>query len=111
MQVQNKSFISKFPKRVGNYIAHYIIGKGAFSYVFAGVNTKTNQSCALKFVERKQLENKLKLMNFEREQRIFQRLSHQGIAKYIETIYLEDYIVIANIYGVRVYSIPDEDEN
>ena len=84
----------QIPKRVGNYQIYYPVGKGGYSIVFQGKNVKTQETVALKFVKRENLKDICFLENFEKELRIYQRLNHKGITKFIETLYLPDYIVI-----------------
>ena len=79
---------------VGNYEIEFTIGRGGNSMVYQGRNIKTNEYVALKFINREKLSDIFFLENIEKELRIFERLSHPGITKYIETIYLDDYIVI-----------------
>ena len=79
---------------VGNYELEFPIGRGGNSFVYQGRNMKTNEYVALKFINREKLKDVFFLENIEKELRIFERLSHPGITKYIETIYLQDYIVI-----------------
>ena len=62
--------------------------------VFQAKNIKSDEQVALKFVSRESLNNKEFLENFEKEQRIYSRLKHKNITRYIETIYTQDYIII-----------------
>ena len=89
------NLLKSVPKEVGCYRVIYLIGAGSYSAVFHAVNTKTNETAALKFISRKILKSHRNLESIERELRIFQRLQHKNIAKYYETIYLKDFIVIA----------------
>ena len=93
-QISSRDQIPQIPKIVGPYKVECCIGKGGYSWVFQGKNTKTNERCALKVVDRKILQDTILLENFEKELRIYSRISHPGISKYIDTIYLKDYIII-----------------
>ena len=85
---------SKIPKIVKSYHMIYTLGKGAFSTVMQCLDEKTNEFYAAKFVERTIFKNKTILEHFESELRLYERLDHPNIAKWKETIYTEDYIVI-----------------
>ena len=84
----------EIPALVKHYEIKYIIGAGASGAVFCGIDTKTKETYAAKFVPREYLKDKIEMQHFESELRVFERLDHPNIAKYKETIYLDNYIVI-----------------
>ena len=84
----------EIPKRVGVYEIQYPLGEGGSSIVFFARNIQTFENYALKFVSRQSLNNIAFLENFEKELRIFSRINHKNIAKYYETIYTPDFIII-----------------
>ena len=98
----------QIPKRIGKYEIDFLIGRGGYSYVFQGRDIKNTISVALKFVSREYLTDPRFMENIEKEQRIYSRLSHPGIAKYLDTIYLDDYIVIVQelLVGGTLSSMP-----
>ena len=87
-------FVGEVPKEIGRYKVLFPIGVGSSSAVYQGIDKKTGENVALKFISREIFKSAENLACIERELRIFQRLSHKNIAKYHETIYLKDYIVI-----------------
>ena len=86
--------IGEIPARIKQYEIKYIVGAGASGAVFCALDTKTAQTYAAKFVPREYLKDKIEMQHFESELRVFERLDHPNIAKYKETIYLDNYIVI-----------------
>ena len=86
--------VKDIPEKLGHYVIMYQIGEGSSSFVFQGMDTKTGDHVAMKFISREAFKSFLHLSNLERETRVFQRLNHKNIAKYYETIYTKDYIVI-----------------
>ena len=99
MRMQQKNdeieyFEEDIPKVVSHYRIQSFLGQGGFSKVYQAKDMKHNQMVAMKFVSRDIFVDQKNLMNFEKECRIFSQLNHPNIAKYYETIFLEDYIVI-----------------
>ena len=84
----------EIPKRIGVYEIQYPLGEGGSSIVFFARNIQTFETYAVKFVSRESLNNIAFLENFEKELRIFSRINHKNIAKYYETIYTPDFIII-----------------
>ena len=82
------------PQQIKNYRLEFIIAQGGSSYVYQGVNTKTNQRVAMKFINRSIFKDKYNLENAEKELRVLEWIHHPNIAKHIETIYLPEYVVI-----------------
>ena len=82
------------PSQVKQYEIKYKIGSGASGLVYSAFDPKTRETFAAKFVPRSFLKDKLEMQHFESEVRIFERVEHRNIAKWKETIYLDDYIVI-----------------
>lgn len=87
-------YILAIPRFVKNYEVYYPLGSGSTSTVFQARDTRTGEFVALKFVSRKIFDDVKYLQNIEKELRILQRLRCPYIAKYIDTVYLDDYIVI-----------------
>ena len=97
MQQKNEEieyFEDDIPKVVSHYKIFAFLGQGGFSKVYQAKDMKLNQMVAMKFVSRDIFVDQKNLMNFEKECRIFSQLNHPNIAKYYETIFLQDYIVI-----------------
>ncbi|EAX99226.1 CAMK family protein kinase [Trichomonas vaginalis G3] len=82
-------------KQVKQYSIGYIIGKGSSSSVYQAYDTKKQQFFAAKFISREIFHGDGEyLRHVESELRILERLDHPYIAKFVETIFLENYIVI-----------------
>lgn len=86
------------PAIVGHYKTLYMIGKGPFSMVYHGCDTRNDRVVALKFISRKDIADNYALGFVERELRISQRLSHKNVVKIYETIYTDEYIIIVMEY-------------
>ena len=82
----------KIPSTISHYKVRIPVGRGASSVVYQGLDTKTGEYVALKFVSREIFKHSLDLEHFEKELRVFERIHHPGIAQYYETIYMKDYI-------------------
>ena len=82
------------PSQVKNYEVEVIVGYGSSSVVYQGRNIKTGETVALKFVSRSIFQKPVELEHFEKELRVLPLLHHKNIAKYIETVFTNDYIVV-----------------
>lgn len=83
------------PKTVKQYTIGYQIGNGSSSTVYQAYDNKKKQYFAAKFISREIFnEDPEYLRHVESELRILQRIDHPYINKFVETIFLEDYIVI-----------------
>ncbi|KAF7583757.1 hypothetical protein FOB63_001975 [Clavispora lusitaniae] len=80
--------MSDIPKSIGVYNFGPEIGKGSFATVYKGVNTKTNQSVAIKSVVRSKLKSKKLIENLEIEISILKSMKHPhivGLLDYTQT--------------------------
>ena len=84
----------KIPSTISHYKVRIPVGRGASSVVYQGLDTKTGEYVALKFVSREIFKHSLDLEHFEKELRALPFIHHKNIAKYKETIYTPDYIIV-----------------
>ena len=86
--------IIKIPSVIRGYIVKNQIGVGSSCVVFQCYQPTQKCYYALKVIKRSLLQDKDNLKTLEIELRMFERLKHPNIVNYIETIYLEGYIVV-----------------
>lgn len=84
----------QIPTTIRNFSLQMPIGHGSSSIVYQAIDNKTQDYVALKFVPREVFKHPIELQHFERELRVLPRLNHKNIAKFKETLFLPDYIVI-----------------
>ena len=82
------------PTIIGSYKVLFRIGTGSFSEVYHGIDTRDHKVVAMKFVDRKNLQNPALLSVFERELRISQRVCHKNIVKIYDTVFTEKFIIL-----------------
>ena len=92
--MKNNFLIDDIPETISHYKVLAKAGEGGFSRVFQAKDLKHNRLVALKFVSREIFTDTSMLSNFEKELRIFSRLNHPNIAKYYDTIFMDNYIVV-----------------
>ena len=119
----DENYPDKFPKEmaqeIGNFILKEIFKNFQWDYSQAQ-NMIQRASKAISYTLKENLPNKFDyFVQVTLSEKIGQALLTASMClwdpstdDYATSSYeSQDYIVIANIYGVRVYSIPDEDEN
>ena len=84
----------KLPFTLKNYTVNFNLGFGAFSSVLQGINNKTKKQVAIKAISRSIFSDEGNLINLEKELRIFERINHESIAQYYETIFTDEYIFV-----------------
>ena len=84
----------QIPKKFSHYESIRNIGSGSSSIVVLAKDIKTNELLACKMIPRKLLTTKDALQHIESEFRIVEQLSHPGICKIQDFIYLRELIIL-----------------
>lgn len=74
------------PNRIGHYLLKETIGHGAFSVVKHAIDINTNEEFCCKIISKKRIIGKDMEIRFEKEVRILQQLSHQGVVTLYDII-------------------------
>ena len=84
----------QIPSFIKGYIVKNQIGVGSSCVVFQCYHPAKKYYYAMKVIKRSLLQDKGNLKTLEIELRMFERLKHPNIVNYVETIYLEGYIIV-----------------
>ena len=92
---KNKESLEKveFSKIVGNYLLFDQIGMGSFSKVTKAIHLITEQTVAVKILEKEKIEDEIDIERIIREIEILKTIMHPNIAQIFET-----YSTVHNIY-------------
>ena len=90
---------------VGKYRLLRVIGDGSFSTVKLGVNIFTNQTVAVKIVQKSSLVDQFQFERLQERIATVQRLDHPGVIKLIDVIEDEEafYIVLEYCGGGELF--------
>lgn len=69
-----------------HYQINEVIGKGAYSVVFGGINKKTNQHVAIKKIKKEILEDEINTKRILREVNILRQVRHKSIIEMLDII-------------------------
>ena len=91
----NKDSLEKaeFSKIIGNYLLFNLIGMGSFSKVTKAIHLITEQTVAVKILEKEKIEDEIDIERIIREIEILKTIMHPNIAQIYET-----YSTAHNIY-------------
>ena len=97
---KNKESLEKveFSKIVGNYLLFDQIGMGSFSKVTKAIHLITEQTVAVKILEKEKIEDEVDIERIIREIEILKTIMHPNIAQIYET-----YSTVHNIYLMMEY--------
>ena len=84
--IQKTENTLKIQKKIGNYILLDTIGKGTFSKVTLGYHIQTNQTVAIKILEKDKIQDKIDIERINREITILKLLYHPNISQLYETL-------------------------
>ena len=92
---KNKETLEKveFSKIIGNYLLYDQIGMGSFSKVTKAIHLITEQTVAVKILEKEKIEDEIDIERIIREIEILKTIMHPNIAQMYET-----YSTVHNIY-------------
>lgn len=90
---------------IGSYRIFGTIGKGSFGKVKKGVHIKTNETVAIKILDRKKLKNAKMDKKICREIKILKLFSHPNICRLYEVIYTstEIFLILEYIDGGELF--------
>ena len=88
----------EFSKMIGNYILFDQIGMGSFSKVTKAIHLITEQTVAVKILEKEKIEDDIDIERIIREIEILKTIMHPNIAQIYET-----YSTVHNIYLMMEY--------
>ena len=88
-------------KKVGNYILSEQIGVGTFSKVTKGMHVLTNETVAVKILDKSKIKDEIDIEHISREIEILKSISHKNIAQLYESISTEHnfYLIMEYIEG------------
>ena len=88
-------------KKVGNYVLLDTIGKGTFSKVSFGTHLLTNQTVAIKIMQKDKIKDKVDMERINREIYILKLTSHPNISQMYEIVSTKNnfYLVMEYING------------
>ena len=88
-------------KKVGNYVLLDTIGKGTFSKVSLGTHLLTNQTVAIKIMQKDKIKDKVDMERINREIYILKLTSHPNISQMYEIVSTKNnfYLVMEYING------------
>ena len=89
---------NEFLKKVGNYLLFEQIGMGSFSKVTKAIHLITEQTVAVKILEKEKIEDEIDIERIIREIEILKTIMHPNIAQMYES-----YSTIHNIYLMMEY--------
>ena len=95
---QLKPMKPKYLKQIGNYILSNQIGIGTFSKVSRATHIITNQSVAVKILEKEKIEDEIDIERILREMEILKKIIHPNICQLYET-----YSTLHNYYLMMEY--------
>ena len=90
----NESIDFEIPPKFAHFETVRIIGRGSSAIVVLAKNTKNNTFNACKMIPRSFLTDKGAMQHIECELRIVEQLSHPGICRIEDLIYLPDLIIL-----------------
>ena len=76
----------KFTKKVGNYLIGEEIGKGSFSKVIKGKHTITDETVAIKILDKSKIKDDIDVKHIPKEIDILKSIYHHNIAQLYEII-------------------------
>ena len=88
----------EYSKKIGNYILSNQIGIGTFSKVSKAIHIITNQSVAVKILEKEKIEDNIDIERIKREMEILNKIIHPNICQLYET-----YSTLHNFYLMMEY--------
>ena len=88
----------KIPDQIGKYKVLDILGYGGFAVVVLAQDINTQEKCAIKIIDRKEITKQNFLLYLENELRLSERFNHPNIVKVFEIIYEPDTIMIVMEY-------------
>ena len=89
---------NEFLKKIGNYLLFEQIGMGSFSKVTKAIHLITEQTVAVKILEKEKIEDEIDIERIIREIEILKTIMHPNIAQMYES-----YSTVHNIYLMMEY--------
>ena len=91
----------KFTKKVGNYLIGEEIGKGSFSKVIKGKHTITDETVAIKILDKSKIKDDIDVKHIPKEIDILKSIYHHNIAQLYEIISTSNnfYLIMEYIDG------------